>query len=209
MIADLSAYQKAHPVKNPEEDDFEPDGSWYSMISVKNNLYAVEPNHGEIVKITPSGNVSRLVDVSASQGHIVPTVLGYNGNFFFGNLHVFPIVPGASKIYKLTPGGEIKVWASGFNTILGVMIDKKGRLLVLENTVGAPFPTPGLGRITAVDRAGNKKIVVSGLSLPTGITTGPDGKIYVSNWGFGPTAKGGGQVLQIELKCKDDDDKRK
>jgi len=47
QVADLSAFQKAHPVANPEPDDFEPDGTWYSMVAVRGNLYAVEPNHGE------------------------------------------------------------------------------------------------------------------------------------------------------------------
>jgi len=32
QVADLSAFQKAHPVANPEPDDFEPDGTWYSMV---------------------------------------------------------------------------------------------------------------------------------------------------------------------------------
>src|SRR6476661_3878324 len=31
LIANLSAYQKSHPVANPNEADFEPDGTWYSM----------------------------------------------------------------------------------------------------------------------------------------------------------------------------------
>jgi len=60
--------QKAHPVANPEPDDFEPDGTWYSMIAVRGNLYAVEPNHGEIDRITPEGEISRVIDISASQG---------------------------------------------------------------------------------------------------------------------------------------------
>jgi hypothetical protein len=72
MIADLSAYQRAHPVQHPEEDDFEPDGTWYGMIAVRGDLYAVEPNHGEIVKVTTGGNISRVIDVSASQGHVCP-----------------------------------------------------------------------------------------------------------------------------------------
>ena len=49
-IADLSAYQRANPVAHPEEDDFEPDGTWYSILALHGSLYAVEPNHGEIVK---------------------------------------------------------------------------------------------------------------------------------------------------------------
>jgi len=35
LIADLSAFQQAHPVANPEPDDFEPDGTWYSMVAVR------------------------------------------------------------------------------------------------------------------------------------------------------------------------------
>ena len=76
-----------HPVANPEPDDFEPDGTWYSMIAVDGNLYAVEPNHGELDKIAPGGSVSRVVDISASQGHIVLTaVVFHNGNFMSGTL---------------------------------------------------------------------------------------------------------------------------
>ena len=80
------------------------------------------------------------------------------------------------------------------------MIDKTNRMYVLENTVGAPFPTPGLGRIIRVDPNREKTVIATGLSLPTGMTMGPDGKLYVSNWGFSPTAIGGGQILQIDVK---------
>src|SRR5439155_14307220 len=44
LIANLSAFVMANPVAHPEPDDFEPDGTWYSMITVGGNLYAVEPN---------------------------------------------------------------------------------------------------------------------------------------------------------------------
>ncbi|HXI90930.1 MAG TPA: ScyD/ScyE family protein, partial [Blastocatellia bacterium] len=79
LIANLSEFQMANPVQNPEPDDFEPDGTWYSMVAVRGNLYAVEPNHGELDKITPLGQISRVVDISASQGHIVPTAVAYHG----------------------------------------------------------------------------------------------------------------------------------
>jgi len=84
LIADLSAFQQANPVENPEPDDFEPDGTWYSMVEVRGDLYAVEPNHGELDKITPEGQITRVVDISASQGHIVPTSVAYHGNFYVG-----------------------------------------------------------------------------------------------------------------------------
>ncbi|MBO9571266.1 MAG: ScyD/ScyE family protein [Chitinophagaceae bacterium] len=202
LIANLSEWQMSHPVAKPEEDDFEPDGTWYSMIDVGGKLYAVEPNHGEIVSVNHKGEINRLIDISASQGHIVPTVITYyKGNFYVGNLDVFPIT-GNSKIYKITPDGEISVVATGFSAILGIAFDKAGGLNVLENTTGNPFPTPGTGDIIRIDPSGNRRTLVTGLNLPTGLTYGPDDNLYVSNWGFGPKALGGGEILKVSINCE-------
>ncbi|MEO8768937.1 MAG: ScyD/ScyE family protein [Ferruginibacter sp.] len=201
MIADLSAYQMSHPVANPEPDDFEPDGTWYSMINVGGNLFAVEPNHGELDKISTNGHISRIADISATQGHNVPTVVAFhNGNFYVGNLSVFPAT-GISSIYKITPNGQVSVFATGFSMILGVAFDQLGGLYVLENTTANPFPTPGTGDIVRIDPSGTRRVIISGLNLPTGMTFGPDNKLYVSNWGFGPPAIGGGEILQISFDC--------
>ena len=90
-IANLSAYQKLHPTKNLEPDDFEPDGTWYSLIAADGVLYAVEPNHGEVDSITPSGVVTRLVDVSETQGHVVPTSIARTASgFLVSNLEHVP-----------------------------------------------------------------------------------------------------------------------
>ncbi len=202
MIADLGAWQISHPVADPEEDDFEPEGTWYGMVAVGSNLYAVEPNHGEIVRVSHKGDIDRLIDISASQGHNVPTAIAWHrGNFYVGNLGLFPI-PGNSKIYKVTPTGEISVVDTGFSAILGVDFDKAGGMYVLENTTGNPFPTPGTGDIIRIDPSGARRTLVTGLNLPTALAYGPDGNLYVSNWGFGEPAIGGGQILKIKISCK-------
>jgi len=200
LIANLSRFLMNHPVANPNPGDFEPDGTWYSMIAVDGDLYAVEPNHGELDKITPGGSVSRVVDISASQGHNVPTAIAYhNGNFYVGNLNTFPIVQGSSKVLKITPTGQISVFRSGLTTILGLAFDSAGRLYVLENTTGNQFPTPGTGKVIRIDPTGNRTLIASGLFLPTAMTFGPDGALYVSNVGFGPPPNGLGQVLKITV----------
>jgi hypothetical protein len=200
LVADLSSYQRAHPVANPEPDDFEPDGSWYSMTTVRNELYAIEANHGELVRVDANAlnSVTRVVDISATQGHIVPTAMDYRGNFYVGNLSTFPIM-GNSKILKITPSGNIHEEASGLSTVLGLVISQTSWMYVLENTAGAPFPTPGTGRIVAISPNGEQSVLISGLNFPTGMTMGPDGNLYVSNWGFG-RPPGGGEVLKIALK---------
>lgn len=202
LVADLSAFQKAHPVAHPEADDFEPDGTWYSMVAAGLKLYAIEPNHGEIDSIDVRGNISRVADISASQGHIVPTAVAYHaGAFYIGNLNTFPIVPGSSKILYVTKSGSVSTVKTGLTMITGVAFDNLGRMYVLENTTTAGEPTPGKGDIVRIVGS-TREVIVSGLALPTAMTFGPDGALYVSNLGFGPPPSlpnGPGQVLRIRL----------
>ena len=197
LIADLSAFQAQHPVAAPEVDDFEPDGTWYSMVAVRAALYAVEPNHGEIDRITPDGGITRVVDISAKYGHIVPTAIDYDGNFYVGTLGTFE--DGLQgRVIKVTPSGQTLEIVSGLNSIMG-LVESHGALYVLENEGG--FPTPCAGRVLRVPKSGNlaqAEEIASGMMLPTGMTMGPDGNLYVSNFGFGFGA-GAGQVLRIDL----------
>jgi glucose/arabinose dehydrogenase len=206
QIANLSQFQQSHPTRSPHSGPgYEPDGSWYSMIAVRGNLFAVEPNHDELDMVAPDGQIERVADISATQGHIVSTACVYDGNFYVGNLDDFPIVEGGSKIPKITPSGKVKVIATGFTTILGLALDQKHRLYVLENTTGGhPFPTPGTGKVVRISHSGRVEEIASGLSLPTGMTFGPDGDLYVSNWGFGPPNMG--EVVRIHASDADDND---
>jgi len=198
LVADLSAWQHTHPVAHPEPDDFEPDGSWYSMVVVDTFFYALEANHGELVKVTRQGAISRVVDFSETMGHIVPTAMDYRGNFYVANLDVFPIT-GNSKIIKVTPSGNLHIVADSLSAVLGLVIAKNSWMYVLEMTVGAPFPTPGTGTILAISPSGDRSVLTSGLNFPTGMTMGPDGNLYVSTWGFG-MPPGGGQVTKVTLQ---------
>jgi hypothetical protein len=206
-VADLSAFIKAHPVANPDAGDFEPDGTWYSMVAVRGALYATEPNHQEVDRINPkTGQIRRVVDLSKRfrppAGWKGPTAITYKGNFFFGTLGTFPVTPGTEAIYKLTPSGRVKPWATGLTTVLGVVFDKRGRLYALESDTVAGFPGPaaaGSGKVVQIGRNGKTKDIATGLIFPTAMTLGPDGALYVSNIGFGVPAAGAGQILRITI----------
>jgi hypothetical protein len=208
MVANFSDYLMNNPVAHPDPNDFEPDGTPYSMVNVKGNLYVTQPNQQEIDRLDPlTGKISRIVDISVLHdgdggGWIGPTSMVYHdGNFYFGTLTPFPLVQGAANVYKLSPDGTYSVFASGFTMILGVAFDDLDRLYVLENTVGAPGPTPGLGDVVRVDAVGKREVITSGLHLPTAMTFGPDGKLYISDWGIGPP--GLGQIVQVSFKCEE------
>ncbi|HEY7035129.1 MAG TPA: ScyD/ScyE family protein [Thermomicrobiales bacterium] len=201
LIADLSAFVKAHPVAKPNPGDFEPDEGAYAMIERDGALYVVHPNHGAVEKVTPEGAITRVVDVSASEGHVVPTAiaLGPDGNFYVGTLLTFPVAAGAAKIYRLTPDGQLSTYAEGLTAVLGLAFDAQGRLYVLE-TSGAGSPdapiVPGSGRVVRLTDDGGLEAMATGLVFPTAMTFGADGALYVSNYGF-LFPPGAGQVVRI------------
>jgi hypothetical protein len=209
LIADLSAFLRANPVAHPFPEDFEPDGTWYSMISLGNRLYALEPNHGEIDVISPSGRVRRLVDISASQGHVVPTALTYHdGALYVGNLaRSVPGPESVSNIYRITSRGEVSVVATGLTAVVGVAFHRD-HLYALESYTGAFAPFPEVahtGTIVRLNVAGGWDEVVTGLSFPTAMTFGPDGQLYISNKGYGEPTNREGEIVRVTLNPDDDD----
>jgi hypothetical protein len=181
-VADLSAYYRTHVTAQPEKDDYEPDGTPYSMISVRGDLYVVEPNHGELDRVTTSGEITRVVDYSAIFGHVVPTSVAYHGNFYVGNLGTLEDLGLHNQfVAKVTPAGQTRVVASGLQTLLGVAFDSRDRMYVLD--MGGYVQ--GQGRVLRIDPSGQTTVVASGFDHPTGIAFGPDGALYVSDRGFG------------------------
>jgi hypothetical protein len=210
LVANLSQFVMTHPVKNPSIGDFEPDGDWYGMVAAHGVLYATEANHQEVDRITPGGQISRVVDLSTMfvppPGWQGATGIAYHGNFYVSTLGTFPIRPGTEFILKLTPSGQVKVAVSGLTAVLGVAFDARGRLFALETITTAGFPGPaaiGTGMVVCVGKHGTLTTVASGLTFPTGMTFGPDGALYVSNIGFGIPTAGAGQILRINTQASD------
>jgi hypothetical protein len=201
VIADLSAFLARHPVANPPAD-FDPDGTWYSLETAHGNLYALNPNQGDLDRITPQGQISRVLDTSAQYGHIVPTALAYHGNFYIGSLGTFPPTQGSESIYKVTPSGQSKVDVKGLTTIIGMTFDNRKRLYVLQTTAVSGFFGPGTGVVVRVNPSGTIETIATGLSFPAGMTFGPDGALYVSNFGFGffnVLPLNSGQIVRISI----------
>jgi hypothetical protein len=189
LLADLSTFFKNNPVSHPNAGDFEPDGVPYSMIEAGGDLYVVEPNHGRLLQVTTQGKIRQILDTSAPLGHVVPTsVLWQYDQFWIGNLGLFPITPKSENVYQVSPKGCVVDHISGLTAITGLATDGRGALYVLQLSTAADFPQPGTGNlIRIVDDVA--EIVLAGLIVPTGLTVGPDGAIYISDMGAAPMGR--------------------
>ena len=56
-------------------------------------------------------------------------------------------------------------------------------------------PNAGMTRASAPATAAIPQVIASGLSFPTALRLGPDGALYVSNFGYGPPNMG--QLLRV------------
>jgi hypothetical protein len=200
-IVNLSQFEKAHPVVHPDPADFEPDGTWFSFRATGDALYAVEPNHGEVDVVRPDGAIRRLVDVSATQGHIVPTALApVFGQFVLGNLNTFdPGSQGHARIFLLTGWGRLLPIASGLTAVTGVAVHH-GRIYALESFTGFYAPAPPVansGAVVRLERDGSWCKIVGGLSFPTAMTFGDDDALYISNKGFGQPTNTSGEIVKV------------
>lgn len=200
VLADLGAFRRANPPA-VADDDLEPEGVFYAMVASGGRLYVLDANAGSLLEVSLDGHVRQVVDFTAAVGHITPTALAARGALYVGNLNEFPIVDGASKVYQVTPG-HLKVVADGLTAVLGLAFDRENRLYVLEtgNGAGSGFPDPEAGRILRIDQNGRRQVIADGLTFPTGMTFGPDGRLYVSNLGYEIPSDGTGEIVVIDVR---------
>ena len=196
LEANISAFVRANPVVAPSLGDFEPDGDPYSLVAAGGVLYVAEANSGQLLQVKPNpGRVERVADVSATQGHVVPTAVAMmRDDILVGELRRFPAIPGTAEILRYSRNGRLEGSIGGFTSILGVETDNRGNVYVLEPftcpTADPCDPSPASGRVTRVAPGGTRTVLATGLSFATSLRMGPDGALYVSNGGFGPPGQG-------------------
>jgi plastocyanin len=185
LIADLSAWTRANP---PEAlpGDYDPDAAGYGMVADESTgiLWVVDPNVGQILGVTPFGEIFRIADLSAE--HPVPTkpVLDPNGGIYVGTLSTVPFTDGVSRVMHIDIDGNVTdVWTN-LTTVVDVAVGQDGTLYALEMSTGnleePPFLQPASGRILQQTGPDSSEAVVDELMFPIALEAGPDGGLYVS-----------------------------
>jgi sugar lactone lactonase YvrE len=128
----------------------------------------------------------------------VPTsvVRGRDGAYYVGQLTGFPFPVGGANVYRVVPGEEPEVYATGFTNIIDLGFGPDGRLYVLEMFHNGLLSGDPTGALLKVRRGGSvEEVMTTGLVTPGGLTFDRHAA-YVSNCG---TCAGSGSVLRIPL----------
>jgi len=208
QLTDLSAWLLANPgakgAETPRNPDYEPDGTWYSLLFANGRLYATEPNHGLLVAVHhESGDVELVNDLFAEFGdHTYTALAADRGDLYVGTLgqivwNPAPPVPDlnasfAAGIYRLSRDGEASEVATGLQAVLGLAFDRQHQLYALES----PIFVPGTGRLVRVGENGAHETIIAGLVFPSAVVRGPDNAFYISECGY-HCQPGEGRILRV------------
>jgi sugar lactone lactonase YvrE len=205
-VADLSAWMRANPVaERPPGDDF-PEGEVWQLLPTADEraFWVVESNQGQVLQITPAGDVTRIADLSA--GHPVPTgiALAPDGGVYVGNLSAFPYLDEAAKVVHVAPDGTVTDHWTGLTAVVALAMGPDDALYALEMVTETieqdPFILPDTGRIVRQTGPDTLDVVADGLNFPIAFDFGPDGAIYVGSPALG--APGQGMIARLDLAAQ-------
>ena len=204
QVTDHSGFLQTHQVTAPDSTDIAPDGSPYDMVRLGDGFYVAEANQAQITYESVRGDIRRVADFTAQVGNLTPTALALRGSHLFaGNLGKVPFFDGSSTVFAISSRGEVTARFTGLTTILGLEFSRTGRLYALETSVGKPvappFLFPATGRVVRMESDGTLTPIATELNLPTAMTMGPEGDLYVSVCGFG-CPREAGTVIRIGLE---------
>jgi plastocyanin len=198
-VADLGAYNRTHPASR-ENGDAVPLGNPFDVVALGGNLYITDGNYQRIFKVSPTGTITTLVDFPGDPT-TVGAAAGPDGSLYVAQFGAAPYTPGSSRVDRVALDGTVTTGVvKNLTTPVDVAFGPDGTLYVLQ--FAAQFDparlryVPSGGEVRQVNSDGTTRSVVSGLMFPTAMTFGPDGALYVSNYG-NESNDGQGQILRV------------
>jgi sugar lactone lactonase YvrE len=202
LVADVTTWLPEHPPAFTPPD-YNADGSLFDLEAAGDALLVSEAVGGQLLRVTPEGEISTLVDLS--EGHLVPTGIAVDaeGNAYVGFETSPPYPDGASKVVKVTPDGTVSDEWTGLTAVTDVAIGPDGALYAVEMATGnldeEPFLNPASGRVVRQNGPDGVDEVLTDIAYPVNLGFDADGALYVTYPAFARNAgENQGALLRID-----------
>lgn len=206
-VADIAGFEA---INNP--DGGVPDSNPYSLISSPGGQIVADAGANAVLRVGNNGSISTLAVfpnrmalappfLGLPPGAMIPmqsvpnsVALGPDGLYYVGELTGFPFPVDAARVYRLLPDGTYEIAADGFTNIIDITFDAEGNLYVLEIAKNSLLNGIDGSLIRVAPDGTRTELASGGLVAPSSVAIGPDGGIYISNFGIFP---GTGQVIRL------------
>ncbi|MEU4237216.1 ScyD/ScyE family protein [Actinoplanes sp. NPDC026619] len=213
VMADLGAFEKRVNPDGVQPPDTNPN----SVAVARDGEVVADAGGNSLVRVSSRGKLSTLAvfparTVPAPAGipdgppagtpipmQAVPTsvVPGPGGAYYVGELTGFPFLAGKARVWRVRPGHQPTVFASGFTNIIDLAFGPDHQLYVLEIAKNGLLSGDRTGALIRLDGHGRKKEILStGLTAPGGLAI-RGRNAFVSNCS---TCAGNGTVLRVSLR---------
>jgi hypothetical protein len=228
-VADMAAYETASNPDAEQPGNADPDSNAYGLAATDAGAIVADAGGNDLLMVDAEGAISTLAvfpvvmqeappDPAAEEGaepmmvpmDPVPTsvAVGPDGAYYVGQLTGFPFPAGAASVFRVVPGEEPSVYASGFSAVVDVEFGPDGSLYVLEMAhggllaaLGGGSPAGGLWKVPP--GGGTPELLDSeGLTLPGGMALSEDGTLYISDCSICPGSggpMGAGRLVSVQL----------
>jgi plastocyanin len=202
-VADVGDFNRKNPTP-ASNGDAVPMGNPYDLVALGSNLYITDGNYNRVLKYTPDAPDDRKLSVFAAWEDSPVTVgacAGPDGNLYVCQFSPAPYSRGSGRVDRVAPDGKVTEGVVRDLTIpIDVAFSPDGTLYVLQYAE-AFLPeklryVPFGGKVLRVGKDGWATPVLTNLVFPTAMTFGPDGALYVVNYG-NEANEGQGQILRV------------
>lgn len=202
-VGDLSVFEE---INNPDgrRVDSDPFGLW---VDDDGSTVVADAGANGVLRVAQDGTVSLLANPAPRvlptdpDYESVPTavVRGPDGAYYFTELTGYPNLPGTARVLRFRPGQEPQVYEQGFTSLVDLLFDDRGRLVVLELAKNGIYNPPDTrtGRLVRVERDGSHTVLAE-LVNPGGVAMAGPGEFYVTT--HSADAGNTGQLVRIRVR---------
>lgn len=202
-VGDLSVFEE---VNNPDgrRVDSDPFGL---MVDDDGSTVVADAGANGVLRVARDGTVSLIATPAPRvlpddpDYESVPTavVRGPDGAYYMTELTGFPNVPGTARVLRIRPGQEPQVYEQGFTSLVDLLFDERGRLVVLELAKNGIYNPPDnrVGRLVRVERDGSHTVLAE-MENPGGVAMSGPGEFYVTT--NSADAGNTGKLLRVRVR---------